>query len=269
MRICPPRSWIAADGAVRSGRTAISMFLPIPFPSPIATSPNCASARRLPIGVRSARACRSTTAGAGLGAGDRRVGCRPVESPPRRSMGRVSRMAHRPERRSAGRFARVRRRPRVRRAVAPVVLTHDIDSPEGLKNLRLAFPAAEEAVGARSTSYIVPCAWRLDHGLIAELVARGHEVGVHGYDHSNRTPFAASDERRRRLDRRASFAERYGAAGLSRAVALAHARPAARSRRTLSVRQQHSHVAAGCFRCPTTAAPRPVLSRRRRSASCR
>src|SRR5438093_6664071 len=58
---------------------------------------------------------------------------------------------------------------------APVVLTHDIDSPEGLKNLVARFLPLEEAVGARSTSYIVPCAWPLDHSLIAELVAR--EIG--------------------------------------------------------------------------------------------
>src|SRR5436309_9288203 len=83
---------------------------------------------------------------------------------------------------------------------APVVLTHDIDSPEGLKNLVARFLPLEEAVGARSTSYIVPCAWPLDHSLIAELVARGHEVGVHGYDHGNLTPFAAEGDRRRRLD---------------------------------------------------------------------
>jgi peptidoglycan/xylan/chitin deacetylase (PgdA/CDA1 family) len=95
---------------------------------------------------------------------------------------------------------------------APVVLSHDIDSAEGLKNLLSRFLPQEEAVGARSINYIVPCAWRLDHGLIAELVARGHEVGVHGYDHSNTTPFAGPEDRRRRLDEPRAFAERYAAA---------------------------------------------------------
>jgi peptidoglycan/xylan/chitin deacetylase (PgdA/CDA1 family) len=96
---------------------------------------------------------------------------------------------------------------------APVVLTHDIDSSEGLKNLVGRFLPVEEALGARSTSYIVPCAWRLDHGLIGEIVARGHEVGVHGYDHANVTPFAALAERARRLDAARGLAERYGACG--------------------------------------------------------
>ena len=103
--------------------------------------------------------------------------------------------------------------PRPPSGRAPVVLTHDIDSPEGLKNLVARFLPLEEAVGARSTSYIVPCAWPLDHALIAELVARGHEVGVHGYDHSSVTPFATDRKRRRRLDAARPFALRYGVTG--------------------------------------------------------
>jgi peptidoglycan/xylan/chitin deacetylase (PgdA/CDA1 family) len=81
----------------------------------------------------------------------------------------------------------------------PVLLTHDIDSAEGLRKLVELFLPLEEAAGARSGSYVVPCAWRLDHGLLREVVARGHEIGVHGYDHSNRTPFLERGERRRRL----------------------------------------------------------------------
>jgi peptidoglycan/xylan/chitin deacetylase (PgdA/CDA1 family) len=95
----------------------------------------------------------------------------------------------------------------------PVVLTHDIDSAEGLTNLVKRFLPLEEAAGARSTSYIVPCAWPIDHGLVADVIARGHQVGVHGYDHGNTTPFAAADERRRRLDAARTFADRYDADG--------------------------------------------------------
>lgn len=94
---------------------------------------------------------------------------------------------------------------------APVVLTHDIDSPEGLQNLVGRFLEIEERVGARSTNYIVPCAWPIDDALVSEVIARGHDVGVHGYDHSNRTPFAGSEERRRRLDAARPFATRHGA----------------------------------------------------------
>jgi peptidoglycan/xylan/chitin deacetylase (PgdA/CDA1 family) len=95
----------------------------------------------------------------------------------------------------------------------PVLLTHDIDSAEGLENLQRWFLAAEEAAGARSTSYVVPCAWPLDHGLLAETVTRGHEIGVHGYDHANRTPFVSAEDRRQRLDAGRRFGDWYDAIG--------------------------------------------------------
>ena len=106
----------------------------------------------------------------------------------------------------------------------PVVVTHDVDSPEGLTNLVTRFLPLEESIGARSTSYIVPCAWRLDDALVAEIVARGHDVGVHGYDHSHTTPFAAPAERKRRLDAAGEFAARYSAVGY-RAPSLLRTRP--------------------------------------------
>jgi peptidoglycan/xylan/chitin deacetylase (PgdA/CDA1 family) len=96
---------------------------------------------------------------------------------------------------------------------APVVLTHDIDSPEGLRNLVDYFLPAEEAVGARSTNYIVPCGWAVDEGLAQAIIGRGHDIGIHGYDHSNLTPFANDGERRRRLDAARPFATKYRAVG--------------------------------------------------------
>ena len=107
---------------------------------------------------------------------------------------------------------------------ATVVLTHDIDSPEGLQNLVARFLAVEEAAGARSTSFIVPCGWPVDHALASEVTARGNEIGVHGFDHGNRTPFASDVERRRRVDAARSFAEQYGSAGY-RAPSLLRTRP--------------------------------------------
>ena len=89
--------------------------------------------------------------------------------------------------------------PSSARQPAPVLLTHDIDSPEGLRNLVDRFLPIAEAHGASITAYVVPCAWPLDHGLLREVAARGHAVGVHGYDHANRTPFAGDTERRRRI----------------------------------------------------------------------
>lgn len=103
--------------------------------------------------------------------------------------------------------------PETARRPTPVVLTHDIDSAEGLAALQREFLPLEESVGARSTSFIVPCGWTLDEAIVADVHARGHEIGVHGYDHANRTPFASEDERRRRLDAPRRFASRYGVAG--------------------------------------------------------
>lgn len=95
----------------------------------------------------------------------------------------------------------------------PVVLTHDIDSAEGLENLVKWFLDAEEGVGARSTNFMVPCAWPIDHNLLEQVHKRGHEIGIHGYDHSNRTPFVASETRRRRLAGAQELMDRYGARG--------------------------------------------------------
>jgi len=91
----------------------------------------------------------------------------------------------------------------------PVLLTHDLDSPEGLANLVGRFLAEEEAVGARSTSYVVPCAWPLEYTLLDETTARGHELGIHGYNHSNQTPYLPPEVRQERLRAALPLAQRY------------------------------------------------------------
>ena len=85
-----------------------------------------------------------------------------------------------------------------RNGPTPVVLSHDIDTLEGLQNLVRLFLPREERVGARSVNFIVPCAWPLDFGVTDEVVRRGHEVGIHGYDHGNRTPFVEPSQRMQR-----------------------------------------------------------------------
>ena len=96
---------------------------------------------------------------------------------------------------------------------APVLLSHDIDTAEGLKNLVPRFLPLEESVGARSSNYVVPCAWSIDYGMLDEAADRGHEIGIHGFDHSNRTPFAQPDELRARIEAARPLMERYGATG--------------------------------------------------------
>jgi peptidoglycan/xylan/chitin deacetylase (PgdA/CDA1 family) len=122
------------------------------------------------------------------------------------------------------------------------------------------FTPLEEAVGARSTSYIVPCAWRLDHARVGEVVARGHHVGVHGYDHSNTTPFAGDDERRRRLDAARPFADRYGVTGY-RAPSLLRTRALLRDLRARYQYDSSIPTSGGLFPVPNNgcATARPFV----------
>ncbi len=95
----------------------------------------------------------------------------------------------------------------------PVLLSHDLDSPEGLENVVRKFLDLEEKAGTRSSNYIVPCGWSIDHGLLKELEERGHEVGIHGYDHSNRTAFCDPRQQRKRLEGAGELIERYNIIG--------------------------------------------------------
>ena len=96
-----------------------------------------------------------------------------------------------------------------RNGPTPVVLTHDLDSAEGLTNLTRWFLAEEEAVGARSVSYVVPRKWPVDYSQLDEVKQRGHELGIHGYDHSNRTPYVEARQRAQRLNAAMDLIERY------------------------------------------------------------
>jgi peptidoglycan/xylan/chitin deacetylase (PgdA/CDA1 family) len=103
--------------------------------------------------------------------------------------------------------------PSITFARTPVMLTHDIDSQEGLRNLYDMFLPIEEALGMRSANYVVPSAWPIDAGLAGSVRDRGHEIGVHGYNHANRTPFVSQTERLERLKAGRAFADLYGGAG--------------------------------------------------------
>ena len=101
---------------------------------------------------------------------------------------------------------------RRRTGPAPVILTHDLDTPQGL-SLLPRFLEIEESVGARSVNFVVPCGWPVDLARLDEVQARGHEIGIHGYDHGNRTPFCGPEERRRRIEAARPLIERYRARG--------------------------------------------------------
>lgn len=94
----------------------------------------------------------------------------------------------------------------------PVMVTHDIDTAEGEGNLPL-FLEIEEAVGARSTNFVVPFKWELNHGLLARVREAGHEIGVHGFDHGNQTPYLQREMMVQRFDQTIPFIERYQCRG--------------------------------------------------------
>ena len=147
-----------------------------------------------------------------------------------------------------------------RQVPTPVILSHDLDSPQGLRNLVADFLDAEEQACARSVNFVVPCAWPLDHGLLEELRRRGHEIGVHGYDHSNRTPFADADERTRRLNAARAVIDRYQVTGY-RAPSLLRTRALIQGLRGLYRYDSSVPTSGGLFPVPNNgcASARPFL----------
>ncbi len=67
-------------------------------------------------------------------------------------------------------------------ASAALVLTHDVESAEGLR-LAIDIADLEADHGFRSSFNIVGSWYRLDWGVIGELRSRGFELGVHGLFH--------------------------------------------------------------------------------------
>ena len=69
-----------------------------------------------------------------------------------------------------------------------VVLTHDVESEEGLR-LAVALADVEQELGFRS-SFNLGAWYRVDPGFLRELTSRGFEIGVHGLVH-DRSLFAS------------------------------------------------------------------------------
>jgi len=99
--------------------------------------------------------------------------------------------------------------PRGARAAA--ILTHDVESAEGLKNA-VAIADLEEERGLRSSFNVVRYRYPIDWGIIAELRERGFEVGAHGLYH-DRSLFSSREEFERQLPILRSGAGHLGAEG--------------------------------------------------------
>jgi peptidoglycan/xylan/chitin deacetylase (PgdA/CDA1 family) len=65
------------------------------------------------------------------------------------------------------------------------VLTHDIETADGLRNVP-QIADLEQRLGFRSSWNVVPYKYPVDHGLLRDLQSRGFEIGVHGFNHDGK-----------------------------------------------------------------------------------
>jgi ribosomal protein S18 acetylase RimI-like enzyme len=100
------------------------------------------------------------------------------------------------------------------------VLTHDVETAEGQAYVP-AVADLDAAFGFRSSFNFVPERYRVDHGLIEDLKARGFEVGVHGLKHDGRD-FASEIEFRKRAKRINHHLRELGAVGFRAPLTLRH-----------------------------------------------
>jgi glycosyltransferase involved in cell wall biosynthesis/peptidoglycan/xylan/chitin deacetylase (PgdA/CDA1 family) len=92
-----------------------------------------------------------------------------------------------------------------------LVLTHDVESADGMRMIpQLA--EIENKLGLKSCWNIVPFKYKIDRGLLDDLVAQGHEIGIHGYNHDGRL-FSSYEEFMRRVPAINRALEDYQAVG--------------------------------------------------------
>ena len=92
-----------------------------------------------------------------------------------------------------------------------VVLTHDVETSVGYRNLKL-LQEIELRAGYRSSWNFVPKRYEVEDAVVRELIEQGFEVGVHGLLHDGRDLESEEMVRRRSPEMRA-YAERWGARG--------------------------------------------------------
>lgn len=76
------------------------------------------------------------------------------------------------------------------------VLTHDVETREGFQMVaRIA--DIEQDLGFRSSWNLIPYKYKIDDKLINDLVSRGFEIGIHGYNHDGKLYLSERTFRRR------------------------------------------------------------------------
>jgi peptidoglycan/xylan/chitin deacetylase (PgdA/CDA1 family) len=90
-------------------------------------------------------------------------------------------------------------------------LTHDVETTAGQIQLE-PMARAEEQRGVRSSWNFVPERYPVDRGRMDDLRERGHEIGVHGLQHSGKL-FSSRAEFERRCRKINSYVQEWGAVG--------------------------------------------------------
>lgn len=91
------------------------------------------------------------------------------------------------------------------------VLTHDVEARAGHDFVPQVM-AVEEKYGFRSSFNFVPEGYKVDAGLLSDMRARGHEIGVHGLKHDGRL-FSSRELFEQRAQRINAYAAEWGAVG--------------------------------------------------------
>ena len=91
------------------------------------------------------------------------------------------------------------------------VLTHDVETKEGMARV-LQLAEIEAEYGLVSCWNLIPHKYEVDIGIVEELQRRGHEVGVHGFNHDGRL-FESYDTFRSRTKPINAAIERFGSSG--------------------------------------------------------
>jgi len=94
---------------------------------------------------------------------------------------------------------------------AALILTHDVESEEGLR-LATEIADLEEELGFRSSFNIVGKGYPIDRGVVEDLRRRGFELGVHGIVH-DRSLFSSRAEFEAQAPQLAEVAHELGARG--------------------------------------------------------
>lgn len=90
-----------------------------------------------------------------------------------------------------------------------LVLTHDIDTVSGFKNVG-TISGLEEKLGFRSLWNVVPKHYQIDGDCLNDLRKRGHEIGCHGIWHDNSESFLAKDVMQKTFASLSGFIKEYG-----------------------------------------------------------